>query len=91
MTVSKKPKKQRDITNELAILQYMHCGRCLDEWKAGETGSDVPISMSTYAELSTGFTALGLQVWCKRHSCNVVHIDFEGQCHPANTTRKEGA
>ena len=31
-----------------------------------------------YAQLEFGFTKPGVQVWCKRHEVNVMHIDFEG-------------
>ncbi len=59
---------------------YMHCGKCLEE-----RPSD--ISPQDWASLEAGWTLVGLQIWCKRHDCNVVHIDFEGHKHPANTTR----
>ena len=76
------------LTNELDIRSYVHCGRCVEEIKAKspETRGHSP---QTYACLSVGFTPLGLQVWCYRHNINVVHIDFEGCRHPANTTAKE--
>ena len=74
---------QRPITNDLDIKRYLHCGKCIEEWKAGVSPEDSP---ATYARFSVGWTVQGLQVWCERHQCNVVHIDFEGQKHPANTT-----
>jgi hypothetical protein len=64
----------------LAIGAYIHCGLCLDELPAEE-------SPQSFARLSVGFTRQGLQVWCVRHDCNVLHIDFEGRQHPANTVR----
>lgn len=69
------------LTNDLSISSYMHCGLCLEE-------RPEDISPRDFAELEVGWTELGLQVWCKRHGCNVVHIDFEGHKHPADTTRK---
>lgn len=39
-----------------------------------------------YARLNVGFTPVGLQVWCVRHDCNVLHVDFEGYKHPGNQT-----
>lgn len=59
------------------IQQYMHCHLCLQE-KPEDT------SPMDWARLSVGFTQQGLQVWCDRHEKNVVHIDFEGQKHPAD-------
>ena len=63
------------------IVRFMGCGRCLDELPEGE-------SLADYARLSTGFTEAGLQIWCYRHDCNVINLDFEDKGpFPANTTR----
>ena len=70
------------ISSELQISAYMHCRRCLKELPDGE-------SPQSYAQLEVGFTTIGLQVWCKRHNVNVVHIDFQGQKHPANMSCDE--
>jgi hypothetical protein len=78
----------RRVPNENVILSYMHCGLCLSEIQQGATDSDNPPSPAEYQQLEVGWTKIGLQVWCKRHNVNVVHIDFEGHRHPANTTRK---
>jgi hypothetical protein len=66
----------RPIPAENSIVSFFHCGKCLREIPAGQSPRD-------WAQLEIGFTELGLQVWCKRHDVNVVHIDFEGQRHPA--------
>lgn len=66
-------------TNEIQL--YLHCALCLEEKPKG-------VSPSEWSQTDTGWTALGIQVWCKRHNVNIVHIDFEGQKHKANTTRK---
>lgn len=71
---------EREIEASLAIEAYMHCGLCLKE-------RPDDVSPQDWARLEVGWTRLGLQVWCKRHKCNVVHIDFEGEKHPANTNR----
>lgn len=68
------------IENDLQISAYVHCGLCLDELPVGQSPQD-------YARHSVGLTRRGIQVWCVRHQCNVLHIDFEGNEHPANTTR----
>lgn len=75
-------------TNKLAIDAYMHCGRCIEEWK-GDAEGTAGTSPASYARLSVGWTSVGLQVWCQRHECNVLHVHFEGQQHPANTTAKK--
>jgi len=67
----------RPITNKLDIRTYVHCAKCIAE-------KPNTISPRDFAQLEVGFTAIGLQVWCKRHEVNVCHIDFEGQQHPAN-------
>lgn len=72
---------QRDIpaTNEIAM--YCHCGMCIAELPSGE-------SPQSYAQLEVGWTKLGLQVWCKRHDVNVMHVDFQKIKHPANINKK---
>jgi hypothetical protein len=60
----------------------MHCGLCLGDIPDG-------ISPENYARLSVGWTERGLQVWCVRHDVNVIHVDFEGVTHKANTTCKK--
>jgi len=67
------------LDNTLGIKMYMHCGRCLSEKPSDQSPGE-------WARLNVGWTVEGLQVWCTRHDINVVHIDFEGQKHPANTT-----
>jgi len=42
-----------------------------------------------YSQLAIGITHLGLQVWCLRHKCNVVHYDFKGQNLPHNINQKD--
>jgi len=72
------------LTNELQIEGYIHCGKCLDELPED-------ISPEDWARTQAGWTEQGLQIWCNRHNCNVVHIDFEGHQHPANMTSPEEA
>jgi len=60
------------------IQAFMHCGKCLAQIPEG-------VSPGEWADLEFGFTQTGLQVWCRRHDCNLVHIDFEGHVHPAIT------
>ena len=55
-----------------AILDYFHCKKCLDELPAGMSPAD-------YQEIEVGGTAKGIQVWCKRHEVNIIHLDFDGR------------
>lgn len=66
-------------TNE--IFLYFHCKRCMAE-------KPDDLSPREWASLEVGMTPHGVQVWCKRHSANVIHIDFEGHRHPSNETCK---
>jgi hypothetical protein len=66
-------------TNELAIDTYLHCGLCIKSRPQG-------ISPAEWSSLLVGWTSRGLQVWCSRHRVNVIHVDFHGQTHFANTT-----
>lgn len=67
----------RSIPNTNEIGSFFHCSRCMHELPSG-------VSPREWAQLEVGFTTLGIQVWCKRHEVNVIHIDFEGCKHPAN-------
>lgn len=72
---------KRKLSNAKEIVAFMHCGRCLTELPEGKSPQE-------WGSVEVGWTPEGLQVWCKRHDCNVLHIDFEGQKHPANITRQ---
>ena len=64
-------------TNE--IIGYHHCGLCIKELPPNTSPQE-------YARIQSGFTPRGVQIWCNRHDVNIMHIDFQGQQHPANTT-----
>lgn len=80
--------KDEELTNELAIELYFHCALCMKELNELKDESKF-MSPRDYAQVEAGWTVKGFQVWCKRHDCNIVHIDFQGQKHYANTSRKE--
>ena len=61
------------IPNEIAT--FIHCKICLDEFYAAPIKG---LSPREYSKVEVGFTNPGVQVWCKRHEVNVMHIDFEG-------------
>ena len=54
------------------IVRFFHCGQCLDE-------KPDDVSPREYAQIEVGFTKPGLQVWCKRHERQIIHLDFKGQ------------
>lgn len=64
------------LTKQLAITAYFNCAKCVLERPPG-------ITLENHAQLSVGLTDIGLQVWCNRHECNVLHLDFEGRKLPA--------
>ena len=67
-----------ELSNKLEIEAYIHCAKCLNELPVGTSPRE-------WAQHEVGWTRAGLQVWCRRHECNVMHIDFQSQRHPANT------
>jgi hypothetical protein len=73
---------QHDLSRLLhAIEQPIVCSRCADDVTEGRAGD---VSMADYMMLDVGFSEIGLQVWCRRHDANVVHIDFEGRQPPTD-------
>ena len=64
-------------TNERVIEMFFHCALCVRDPR-GPQPSDI----------EAGWTTIGLQVWCRRHDLNILHVDFEGQQHPANCTAR---
>jgi hypothetical protein len=58
------------------IEQVVICSKCEAEFRLGSTDSR---SLQDYSRLDIGFTSIGIQVWCRRHKANVVHIDFGGK------------
>jgi hypothetical protein len=71
----------RRIPTTMEIKTFFHCRRCILELPDG-------ISPRDWAQNEVGFTEIGLQVWCRRHNANIIHIDFEGERHPASIGRK---
>ena len=67
--------RNRSIPATKKITVFFHCKRCLAEgFKSDEQ------------QMEVGYTPLGIQVWCKRHDLNILHMDLQGCKHPANTT-----
>jgi hypothetical protein len=58
--------------NNGQIKQFLHCRRCLEE--------------RTIPNVEAGFTDRGLQIRCRTHDANMMHVDFEGVTHPADLT-----
>jgi len=57
-----------------SITEPVVCATCADEYASGATDA---ASLRDYTRLDVGFSDRGLQVWCRRHDRNVVHVDFE--------------
>lgn len=73
----------RPITATHASVTTLRCARCVRHFELnGLPEEEMKVALGN---LQVSFTRIGLQVWCMRHNCNVIHIDFEGQKHPANT------
>ena len=68
---------QREIKNTNEIQSFFHCGSCMGQKPEHTSPRD-------WSQLEVGYTVLGIQVWCKRCECNILHMDFQGQKHPAN-------
>ena len=77
--------KHKDKFVKNNIVAYLHCKLCLKELP--------PLtSPAEWSANDVGWTKEGLQVFCRRHKANVLHVDFEGQRHPAALHRvKEDA
>ena len=58
------------------ITENLVCNQCYEEYCAGSTDSK---SLQQYTMLDVGLTGIGLQVWCRRHDVNVVHVNFGGR------------
>lgn len=52
-------------------VTYIHCARCLDEWKADYQGICSP---KQYARQQVALTDDGIQVWCTRHDINITTL-----------------
>lgn len=70
---------ERKIPNTNKIKLYMHCGICITNIPPNTTPRE-------WSAIEAGWTDIGFQVWCKRCEKNIIHLDFEGFRHPANTT-----
>ena len=62
------------------ISLYLHCGLCMKEKPAG-------LSPAEWSDTQAGWTKEGIQIWCNRHEVNILHIDFQGEKHPASVCR----
>ena len=66
------------------IETFLHCESCYLELKNAKTEEDFSLigavageSFMSYSRFEVGWTKQGFQVWCTRHSTNVIHIDFD--------------
>ena len=71
-------------SDENNIETFLHCESCYLELKNAKTEEDFSLigavageSQMSYSRFEVGWTKQGFQVWCTRHSTNVIHIDFD--------------
>ncbi len=74
--VSIHPEKAEQEGGDNKIEIFITCALCCEEVPEG-------VSMQEFGMNECGWTEEGFQVWCRRHDANIVHVDFEGQKHPA--------
>jgi hypothetical protein len=81
ITPTEAEQADREIPNTNKIEMFFCCKLCL---------ADMPdnTSMRQWSRLDVGWSKAGIQVWCRRHNCNVLHVDFQGMKHPANAARR---
>lgn len=63
------------------IIMFFHCAQCIEEKPDDE-------SPRSWGRLEAGWTKAGFQIWCKRHEINILHVNFQGQQHPATMARE---
>ena len=79
----------REIPNTNKITTFLHCAKCINELQEKAQKKEIIASPKMYARYEVGYTPIGIQVWCLRHNCNILHMDLEGQKHPANVSAKQ--
>jgi len=70
------------VSAENKIQGFIHCKSCMSAKPKNKSPAD-------WSKLECGWTENGLQIRCRRCDLNIIHIDFEGQKHPANTAGKD--
>ena len=70
------------IKNTNQIQLFLHCSLCLEEQPEDQSPKE-------FQKIEVGWTKQGIQVWCTRHNCNIMHMDFEGSQHYANISRRK--
>ena len=80
--------RNKKVPNTKQIKSFLHCALCIDDVMRLQEENGVGFVIpQEYARYEFGWTVRGLQAWCVRHDCNIIHIDFEGARHKANMTR----
>jgi hypothetical protein len=74
-----KPIFSESIPERNHIEQYFHCGDCMKE------SGDKPYTQ----DIEVGFTIWGIQIWCREHEANIMHISFEGGFLPSANGKEE--
>ena len=82
--MTKSDLERKDAPSTLEIKSYLHCGLCIEE-------KPDDVSPRDFAQFEIGYTWWGIQVWCRRHDCNVAHFDLKGKKIELNGSRLPGA
>ena len=69
--------KWEHVSNAQSIDAFLHCGLCLNETE------DKPYQ----PWIEAGWTKWGIQIWCRIHDVNIMHMNFEGSKHIADVSR----
>lgn len=54
----------------LEIRGYAHCVKCIKEKPRDQSPAE-------WARYAVGSTMAGIQVWCMRHNCSIVHVQYK--------------
>lgn len=73
---------EREVPAANSIQLFFHCRQCLEELPPDKSPQE-------WSQTQAGWTKLGLQVWCNRHNCNVIHLDLQNFKLPANLLTEE--
>lgn len=68
---------KRHLSANNRIKMFFHCRGCFDDRPPDQSPSE-------WSRIEAGWTEAGLQVRCKRCDRNIIHVDFQGQKHPAD-------
>lgn len=78
-----KSQKKNPVSRKNMIELCIHCKLCVEELKKIKG-----VSLEDYQRIQAGLTKKGLQIWCVRHNCNIINVDFGGR-EPISYSERE--